>query len=116
MIVSPTQIAQRQLDAYNSRDIEAFISVFHEEAEVFELGQTLPRMKGKADIQKQYADLFAHSPGLHAHIVNRTVLGNTVIDFEQITGRLGDPNTLELVAIYQMQDGLIRRSFFIRKN
>jgi hypothetical protein len=85
----PFDVIQAQLNAYNTRNIAAFLSVFHEDAEVSELGSNMPSMKGKSEIAARYAELFAKSPNLYSHIVNRTVFGRVVIDLEDIVGRNG---------------------------
>ena len=42
------------------------------------------------------------------------VLGNTVIDHEIVTGREG-ADKLEIIAIYEIEDELIKKVTFIRK-
>ena len=37
-MLTPFEIVQKQLDAYNRRDIEAFIALFAEDARGFDLG------------------------------------------------------------------------------
>ena len=108
-------IVQRQLDAYNSKNIQAFISLFDDEAEIFNLGQSEPIAAGKDDIFKLYDNLFRQSPDLHSEVVNRSVIGNKVIDYELITGRAGSDQLTYIVAIYEIHNELIRRCFFIRK-
>jgi len=41
-------------------------------------------------------------------------MNNTVIDYEEIVGRKGI-DILELIAIYEVKNGLINKAHFIRK-
>ena len=63
-----------------------------------------------------YANLFKESPKLHSTLTNRIVLGNQVIDHETITGRMGNPNPIELVVIYEVQAEKIFKITVLRKN
>lgn len=112
---TPIELAQRQLEAYNRRDLEAFLAVFSDDCRLYELGKEAPTTVGKAAMRERYANLFAKSPSLNCVIVNRTALGRAVIDFEQITGRMGEPGVLEAIAIYEIEGDRIARVHFMRK-
>ena len=114
MIRSPETVVQRQLDAYNARDLEAYLAVFAEDAQAFELGNPEPTMHGKAAIRARYADLFARSPNLHAKLINRVAYARAVVDHERIEGRMGAAQVYEMIAIYEVEDGLIRRFHAVR--
>jgi hypothetical protein len=58
--------------------------------------------------------MFERTPDLHCELVNRIVLGNTVIDQERVTGFPGG-NVIEAVAIYKVENGKIAKVYFIRK-
>jgi hypothetical protein len=108
-LMQPTQIVQQQLEAYNRRDIEAFIGLFAEDACGYEPGSTTPMLSGKAAIRGRYEELFANSPRLHSDVVTRVALGRTVIDLERITGRNGSEQVVDLMLIYEVIDGRIQR-------
>jgi len=112
--ILPTDIVQRQLDAYNARDIEAFLDVFSDTAEAGDLGAKTPAIVGKEQLRQRYGDLFARSPNLHSALVSRTALANVVVDHERITGRDGSAEPYEVLAINEVRDGLIHRVFFVR--
>jgi hypothetical protein len=112
---NPVEIVQQQLDAYNGRDIEAFIALFSDDATTSDLGASSPSLSGKAQIRERYASLFSKSPVLHSHLVNRTVFGRVVVDLEQITGREGSAELFEVMAIYEIERSKIRRVHFVRK-
>src|SRR5471030_2888511 len=72
------KIVQKQLDAYNARDIEAFLATYADEVALFEFPAT-PLAKGKEEMRKRYTLRF-NDTILHAVIVKRIVMENTVID------------------------------------
>lgn len=106
-------MVQAQLDAYNAGDIDAFMATFHPEAELFSIEDPTPRASGHEAVRAIYADLFERSPQLHSELVNRMAVGNRVIDHERITGREGG-EVLEIVMVYEVEDGAIRRAWSIR--
>jgi hypothetical protein len=107
---SPAALAQQQLNAYNQRDLEAFLEPYSDDVEIYSFPNEL-QGKGKAQMRERYGKLFASSPELHCELVNRIVLGDTVIDQERVTGRAG--KTLEAIAIYTVRDGKIVRVTFM---
>ncbi|UYZ60593.1 nuclear transport factor 2 family protein [Hymenobacter latericus] len=106
------QVVQRQLDAYNARNLDAFAATYHEQVELLTFPATL-RSKGVAKLREGYGQFFAQTPDLHCQIMHRTVLGNKVIDHERVTG-LPNGQVLEAVAIYEVENGLIRRVTFVQ--
>lgn len=101
---------QRQLEAYNARDLARFVAEYAEDVEVFRPPSTEPSLVGKAALAEHYAKNRFNLPKLHAELVSRMVLGNKVIDHERISG-LGD-GVMEAAAVYEVRDGLIRRVWF----
>lgn len=108
-------VVQKQLEAYNAKDLEAFVAVFHPEAELYNLGNDTPIAKGKEELLSVYGRLFEQSPNLRSDVVSRMVIGNKVMDYEVITGRNKQSEPMYLVAIYEVEEGLIRRCYFVRK-
>ncbi len=109
---SPEDLAQRQLNAYNFRNIDGFLEPYADDVEVYTFPNTL-RFKGKEAMRKSYAPMFENTPNLHCELVNRIVQGNTVIDQERV--QFGS-KILEAVAIYQIENGKIKKVYFISKN
>jgi hypothetical protein len=114
MMNTPVQVAQRQLDFYNARQLEGFCACFADDAQIFDLGAATPAHSGKAAIRERYRQLFDRSPSLHCALVSRTALGRVVVDHEHITGRMGAPGVFEVLAIYEVEAGLIHRVHFVR--
>jgi hypothetical protein len=98
--VNPVDVVQRQLESYNRRDLEGFCELFAEDAQIFDLGATVPTFNGKDAIRTRYRELFDRSPTLHSNVLNRTALGRFVVDLEHITGRNGSPGVHAVLAIF----------------
>lgn len=109
---TPTDLAQRQLNAYNARDIDAFLEPYADDVELYELPDKL-LSKGKEAMRKQYATMFERTPDLHCELVNRIVVNNTVIDHERVTFGSGR-SPIQAVAIYKIENGKIKKVYFTR--
>jgi len=108
------KLAQGQLDAYNNRDIETFCRFFHPEVEVFRIGSTDRICVGMEAFREIYRKRFNDNPRLHCELRSRTVLGFSVLDEEWVTGVEGAEVPSHVVAIYQIEDGLIKYVSFCR--
>ena len=109
---SPVSVIQRQLDAYNAHDLEALLATYAEDAQQFEYPNKL-LVSGQALLRERFTVRFTE-PNLHAKLLNRIVMGNTVIDHELITRTFPEgPGTLEIVAIYEVQNGKIAKATFM---
>jgi len=109
---TPVQIVDEQLEAYNSRDIDAFLATYHDEIKIYNHPNSLS-MDGKEAMRKVYAGMFERVPDLKATIVNRITIGNKVIDREEVKG-FGEGKDIHAVAIYEIKDGLIYSVHFVR--
>lgn len=107
---SAAEVVQRQVDAYNRRDLDAFVSTYGEGIAIFRMPSTAPMMAGKVQLAEFYATKRFKLPLLRAEIVNRIVLGNKVVDQERIWGVHDTP--LEIVVVYEVIKGLIERVWF----
>jgi hypothetical protein len=101
---------QRQLDAYNARDLARFLAEYTDDVRVFRPPATEPVLSGKHAFGEHYAKHRFNLPNLHARLVNRIVSGNIVVDQEEITG-LSDP-VLAAVAVYEIVGDKIRTVWF----
>lgn len=110
---TPWQLAQDQLIGYNNRDIDAFLVPYAENIEAYSLNGEL-LFKGKDNMKKRYSKFFENTPRLHCELVNRMVLGNKVIDQENVTG-VGETNSIRAIAIYTIEKDKIVRVDFIRE-
>jgi hypothetical protein len=108
--VSAADVIQRQVDAYNDRDLDRFLAAYSDSAKTFRMPSTEPATAGKAQLAQFYATQRFNLPGLRAEILERIVLGNKVIDHERVWGLRSDP--IEMVAVYQVAGGLIECVWF----
>lgn len=112
VIPSPIEVVQAQLDAYNKQDIKAFAAVFAEDVLVFnKIGDTIPSLTGRVALEKRYGDLFKKYPKNYSTLKGRLIEGDYVIDHEWVTGR---EQPVNIVAIYEVKEGMIKRCWFIR--
>ena len=107
---SPEDLAQRQLNAYNSRNIEAFLEPYAEDVEIYMYPNEL-QSKGKDNMRVGYAKMFENTPNLHCELKERIVQGNIVIDKERV--QFGD-KIIEAVAIYHIENNKIKKVYFIK--
>jgi 4-carboxymuconolactone decarboxylase len=105
-------VAERQLEAYNKQDLDAYCACFATDCVVGTLNGAVTE-KSREEIRTRYAKAFAQYPGNRARLVNRMVVGNTVIDHEDVSRGLG-LEQFEIIAIYTIKDGLIARVDFAR--
>ncbi len=107
---SAEAIVQIQLNAYNDRNLEAFLNTYSHDVQVFNFPDEL-RFKGRANMREQYSDFFRNTPDLHCEIKNRIVIGNKVIDEEYITA---NETNFSAVAIYEVENGKIAKVTFMK--
>ncbi|MBB2200797.1 GNAT family N-acetyltransferase [Gluconacetobacter tumulisoli] len=102
---------QRQLDAYNARDIDAFMQYWAEDCRYYEFPDRL-LAHGAAEIRERHLARF-QEPNLHGRLVNRMVVANMVVDHETVTRTFPDgAGEIDVVAIYEIENGLIARAWF----
>ena len=110
--VNPEATIQRQLDAYNTHDIDALMASYAEDAQQFEHPSKL-LANGSAQIRERFVAGFK-VPNLHARLLKRIVAGNFVIDHEQVTRMFPEgTGKIELVAMYEVQHEKIAKAWFI---
>lgn len=107
-----TALAQEQLDAYNKRDIEAFLKPYSEHVKVYAFPDQL-LYEGKAKMREEYTSMFNQLPDLHCKLINRIVLNNKVIDHEEVVFVKSQP-ALFAIAIYTITDGKISEVRFMQ--
>jgi len=109
---TPEAVVQAQLDAYNAHDVDALIAIYADDAQQFQHPATL-LAQGSAQIRARFASRFAAARP-HARLVKRIAVGDMVIDHEIVSSAAAEgPGSVELVAMYQVQDGRIAKAWFI---
>lgn len=108
---NPEGFAQRQLDAYNARDLEKFVREYTDDVLVYRLPDTAPFLQGKKALAEHYQKNRFNLPHLHAELVSRMVFGNKVIDQERVTGVQDTP--MDVAAIYEVTANGISKVWFV---
>ncbi len=102
---------ERQLEAYNARNVEEFVRWFTDDVLVEDgLGNRVAR--GREELRARYRTMFDANPKLHCRLVTRIRVGAWVLDEERITGR--SPGEEHVVAIYRVEEGRISHVRFLR--
>jgi len=110
IVETPETLAQRQLNAYNVRNIDAFLEPYAEDVEIYAYPNQL-LMKGKEQMRIRYSKMFDDTPNLHCELVGRIVQGNTVIDKERVQRA---DEIIEATAMYHIENNKIKKVYFIR--
>ncbi|MDI9641712.1 nuclear transport factor 2 family protein [Kamptonema cortianum] len=101
-----------QLQGYNARDIDVFMSYFHPDVKVLD-GSGNITLEGWEAKKDRYTTAFQNEPNVKCEIVTRIRLGKYVVDHELLTGYL-DGQTREAVAIYTLKDNKIIQVQFLK--
>lgn len=108
----PEQVVQRQLDAYNARDVEALLRIYADDAQMFEHPDRL-LASGSGELRQRFLTRF-QEPDLHATLRARLVMGNLVIDHEEVTRNFPEGRgRVELIMIYEVQNGRIAKAWIL---
>ncbi len=107
---TPEAIVQRQVNAYNARDIDAFLNTYADDVELYDYDEK-ETTRGKQQMRQSYTGMFSTVKNLYCEIENRIVIGNKVIDREKV--RAGT-QTIRAVAIYEVERGKIKKVTFMR--
>ena len=91
------RVVQRQVELYNLRDLDRFMTVFTEDAQIFDgwTGKLVAR--GVTGIRPRFQQRFL-TP-VRCRFIGRLVLGNIVVDREVVSG-LPDGTSVECLAVY----------------
>lgn len=108
-IITPEDIVQKQVDAYNRRDLDGFLATYSDTIELFNFPHTL-FLSGKPDLADRYRQRFTENPDLYAEIHDRLIFENTVVDHETASGITFGRKPC--IAIYEVENGLIQRVTF----
>ena len=111
-VSAPEAVVQRQLNAYNARDLEALLATYAADAEVFEHPATL-LAQGSVELRARYRARF-QEPNLHATLLKRAVMGPIVVDHEKVTRTFPEgTGVIEYVMIYEVRHGRIAKAWSI---
>jgi hypothetical protein len=111
-VLTPEQVVQGQLEAYNLKDLEAFLSFYSDDIKAFNFPER-EIFSGKNAMRRGYESFFTENPGAQCEVQQRMIMGNTIIDHEKIFN-LAKGNILEAMVIFKIEKGKIHRIYFIR--
>ena len=106
---APRFVIEKQLEAYNNRDINAFVKVYAEDVKVYDYPNKL-RYQGIKELRRRYTAFFRNNKDLHCKIIKRIESGNTIIDEEIVTA---SGRKINGVAIYEIKNGKISSVTFL---
>jgi hypothetical protein len=102
-------VVQRQVDAYNRRDLDGFLACYADDAKLWRPPHQLTE-SGIEALRHRYRERFEHAPSLQATIKRRIVLERFVVDWEHVTGiPEGDR---DVIATYEVIGGRIANVWF----
>ena len=110
------EVVDKQLEAYNSRNINAFAATYHDNVEIYSFSDGL-LFKGKVELIKRYGKKFDSLTFLKATSLKRIVHDRFLVDHElaesstKISGEID--NSIKVIAAYEVVDELILRVTFM---
>lgn len=112
-VTAEERVVQAQVDAFNRRDVEAFMATYAPGAIHWEYPADTV-WNGAARIRAHYTELFSDpdAQGLHVDVRERIVKGRFVIDHGFYRGLPGEDTHVSVV-IYEVVDGRIQNAWFM---
>lgn len=104
------EVIEKQLAAYNARDIDAFVDTYSKDIKLYQYPNQLTN-EGHDGMLEGYTGFFENTPDLNCEIKKRILIGNTVIDEEYLTV---NGNNFSAVAIYEVENGKISKVTFVQ--
>ena len=105
------RVVQAQLDAYNARDIDAFMLYWADDAQYFAHPSEL-LASGTAEIRDRHTARF-QEPNLFGRLMGRMAVGNVVVDQEVVTRTYPEgPGKVDVLAIYEVHGEKIAKAWF----
>ncbi|MGK4580224.1 nuclear transport factor 2 family protein [Kitasatospora sp. HPMI-4] len=104
----PTLVVDRQLAAYNSHDLDAFVATYAEDVSITRRDGS--GLHGREALRGVYGPMFA-AGRCRAEIAGRLTEGDWVVDHEIAHGLADGP--VRLLVAYRVRGGLIDRVDFL---
>jgi hypothetical protein len=102
---------EKQFEAYNARDIDAFMEWWAADCKYYEFPDRL-LANGAAEIRERHVARF-REPNLFGQLLNRIVVDNLVVDQETVRRTFAEgPGEVDVLAIYEVSAGKITRAWF----
>ena len=107
--MTPLELVQGQLEAYNLHDIETFCRYFAEDIKVMDGRKSEVLFLGMEAFRERYQQTFSN-PKLYCHLLNRIEQDDIVIDHEEVSG-MGE-DLVYAIAVYKIENDLIQEVTF----
>jgi putative hydrolase of HD superfamily len=107
----PAYAVHRQLEAYNARDIDAFMQWWAEDCEYYAFPSTLLCTRTAA-IRERHVARFKE-PDLAGKLLTRIVVGNVVVDHETVQRNFPEGRgEVDVICIYEVEGERIAKAWF----
>lgn len=104
-------LVQKQLDAYNNKDIKAWLDCYHSDTVQLDFHGFV--LASSHDQMRQRISVRFTEPDLKATLLKRMVMGEWVIDHEVIQRNFPEGRgQMEMLCSYQVKQGLIVKALF----
>lgn len=107
--MTPLEIVNNRMEAYNNHDLNSFLTLYSEDIEIYTYPDVLLG-KGKAHLKSIFEPML-NQKSVHVDIHHQIARDSYVINHETVS--YGD-NKVEYVSIYEVRDGLIQSVRFVR--
>ena len=109
--MKPEDVVDAQLNFYNNHDLEQFCQTYTNDIEIFDFYTGAVILSGQKALREKYKYRFEVQK-VNARVTRRIVIGNKVIDHEEVTG-ISEDGIVRAVAIYEICNDLISKVHFI---
>lgn len=100
-----------QLEAYNARDIDAFMRWWAADCRYYAFPETL-LAEGAEAVRERHVERF-REPDLHGRLLHRSSVGNLVVDHETVRRTFPEGvGEVDVVCLYEIANGLIAKAWF----
>ncbi len=103
---------QRQYEAYNRRDLEAFVAAHAPNVRFYLYPDSLA-LEGRDAIRERFGKMFTSSPQLHATVEARMTQGDIVVWKETATGLPGGGSNTAIF-VWEVKNDLITKVMVVR--
>jgi len=114
--IETINVVDKQIEAYNARDIDAFSATYHDDMEIHTYFSGL-RYRGKDMLIEEYGKFFNSLSHLKATSLKRIVHDRFLVDHELSESSSGTDGVIDrsikVISVYEVVDGLIKRVTFI---
>ena len=104
-------ISDKQLDAYNKKNLQAFMNCYSNDVKVFMLQSGQMITDGKDQLHSIMKDSFEKDKASKTTVMSKLVQGNLIINQEEITGH-EQGKIIRTISIYEVNNDLIQKLWF----